>query len=182
MVARGTCAFTVKVQVAQSFGAIGVVIYNPDYRDNNNVIGNMGGGAETDDINITAVLLPNGLAQPIVDELLGGGTVNVTVREDLRFSVAVEDTPQASAAAFSVPAPNPFSTSTSFRVSLNEPEAIAIEVYNVQGRRVATLHNGVMAAGETTVDFVAGDLPSGVYLVRATGEQFSMTRTVSVVR
>ena len=48
--------------------------------------------------------------------------------------------------------------------------------------RRATLHEGVRRAGETPVTFDASGLPSGVYLVRATGEQFSLARPVTVAR
>ena len=181
MVARGTCSFVFKTEIVQNLGGLGVIIYNPEDRDPD-TIGNM---IAPDDyaveLTIPTVLMVYSMAAPIVNALVDGQAVDGAIKA-ADVMVAVDDTPEASAAAFRVSGSNPFSNATSFKVTLPTPEAIQIEVYNVQGRRVASLHNGVMAAGETTVDFVAGDLPSGVYLVRATGEEFSMTRTVSVVR
>ena len=51
------------------------------------------------------------------------------------------------------------------------------------GRTVRVLHDGALAAGaEQTLSVEAGDLPSGVYVVRVTGDRIATTRTLTLVR
>ena len=56
-------------------------------------------------------------------------------------------------------------------------------LYDVLGRRVATLHNGALDAGPNHRPALDGhDLSSGLYLVRVVGERFAETRRVVVAR
>jgi len=59
--------------------------------------------------------------------------------------------------------PNPFNPSTTLTVSLAETGVASLKVYDLAGREVATLLDGVQAAGERQVTFQAGMLPSGTY-------------------
>ena len=180
-VQRGVCSFVFKVQNAAAAGAAAIIIYNDPPRDPD-VVTNLGAPAGfTEMLTITSGWLPYVMAEPIVNALAKGFEVSGTFHAE-PGTVAIEDTPEAAELAFGAPSPNPFSATTSFRMSLPEAEEITIEVFNVNGRRVATLHEGVMRAGETAVEFDASGLPAGVYLVRATGEQFSLARPVTVVR
>ena len=180
-VSRGLCSFVFKVQNAAAAGAIAIIIYNDPPRDPD-VVTNLGAPTDFNEmLTITSGWLPYSMAEPIVLALLDGDEISGTFRAEV-VADAVDDTPEAAALAFGAAQPNPFADATTFKMSLTEPEAIAIEVYNVQGRRVATLHEGVMRAGVTDVTFDATSLPAGVYLVRATGEEFSLARTVTVVR
>ena len=59
--------------------------------------------------------------------------------------------------------------------------AVSLAVYDLLGRRVATLVDDVQTAGSHEVVFDASRLPSGVYILRLTaGDQFATTK-VSVV-
>ncbi|MEZ4699159.1 MAG: malectin domain-containing carbohydrate-binding protein [Rhodothermales bacterium] len=62
--------------------------------------------------------------------------------------------------------PNPFNPSTVIRFSLRESAAVRVQVYDLLGREVARLVDGVRDAGSHEVTFNAGDLPSGTYLYR----------------
>ena len=60
---------------------------------------------------------------------------------------------------------------------------MTVEVYNLLGRRVEVLHNGRLAAAQTyTFTFEASNAPSGIYLIRITGEQFSATQRVTLLK
>ncbi len=66
--------------------------------------------------------------------------------------------------------PNPFNPSTTIRFSLGEAGPAQLSVHDLQGRRIATLREGVLPAGEQSVVWngrgVGGALMgSGVYLV-----------------
>jgi N-acetylmuramoyl-L-alanine amidase len=76
--------------------------------------------------------------------------------------------------------PNPFSRSTTVRLSLPEPGALSVSVYNVLGEEVARLKDEPRhPAGSVELTWAAFGMPSGVYLVRARFE--GLIQTVHVV-
>lgn len=57
------------------------------------------------------------------------------------------------------------------------------EVLDLVGRQVAVLHNALVPANQTHAFVIeGGGLPSGIYVVRATGEHFSAVRRIALVR
>jgi hypothetical protein len=62
--------------------------------------------------------------------------------------------------------PNPFNPQTVIHYSVPESAHIRLLVYDVVGREVARLVDVIMEAGNHTVTFDAGRLPSGTYLYR----------------
>lgn len=67
--------------------------------------------------------------------------------------------------------PNPFNASTTIRYFLPIEETVTISVYNILGRKVKTLHDGLQSAGEQTVVWdgsnqSGGSVASGIYLYR----------------
>jgi len=68
--------------------------------------------------------------------------------------------------------PNPFRTSTRIQYDVPVESRVRLEIFDVAGRRVRTLQDGLLPAG-TYVDAFTGDgLPSGVYFYRlAVGER-----------
>jgi hypothetical protein len=79
--------------------------------------------------------------------------------------------------------PNPFNPSTSFSLAIARTQNVAVEVYNMLGQKVATLHNGRLEASENhRFTFEAGTLPSGMYLVKATGEHFAASTKVTLLK
>ena len=79
--------------------------------------------------------------------------------------------------------PNPFNPRAAFTLTLAEPQQTTIAVYDVHGRRVAVLHEGHLAAGTPhRFTLTGGPFPSGAYLLRATGETFTATRTAVLLK
>jgi hypothetical protein len=62
--------------------------------------------------------------------------------------------------------PNPFNPATNISYSITKKDLVQLKVFDMLGREIAVLVNGMMDAGEYTVQFHAGTLPSGVYLYR----------------
>ena len=62
--------------------------------------------------------------------------------------------------------PNPFNPVTEIRFELPQASQVSLEVYDILGRRVATLVEGTVAAGVQTATFDARRLASGVYITR----------------
>jgi len=70
--------------------------------------------------------------------------------------------PIASCAAY----PNPFNPQTTFVFELGATASVRLGVYDVAGRRVADLFDGVLASGRHEVAWRPRSLASGVYLYR----------------
>lgn len=67
--------------------------------------------------------------------------------------------------------PNPFNPITEISFELPAPTHITLEIYNVLGQRVTTLHDGLLEAGEYLIQWDATDetgaqVSSGVYFYR----------------
>lgn len=85
--------------------------------------------------------------------------------------------------AFESARPNPFTAETFVRFTLPERTEIALDVFDLSGRRVARLAEGAFAAGPHSVAFrprTAGDgggaLPAGVYFARFTAGPHTRTQ------
>ena len=62
--------------------------------------------------------------------------------------------------------PNPFNPTTVVRWTLDAPRATRLSVYDMLGRELAVLAEGVMPAGSHQAVFDGTNLASGIYLVR----------------
>ena len=81
------------------------------------------------------------------------------------------------------PAPNPFESSTSMRLTVRESQPVEAMVYNSIGQRVSVLLNRPLGANQPVDLRVTGDnLSSGVYFVNIRGDTFEVTRKVVFVR
>lgn len=81
--------------------------------------------------------------------------------------------------ALSAAYPNPFNPQTQFTLSVAREQQVQVTVYDVTGRQVAELFNGVMTAHQAhPFTFDASHLPSGVYFYRAVGEAFVTSRSM----
>ncbi|MEZ4703537.1 MAG: T9SS type A sorting domain-containing protein, partial [Rhodothermales bacterium] len=85
--------------------------------------------------------------------------------------------------AFAPAAPNPFNPQTQFSLTVARQQHVRLAVYDMIGRQVALLHDGTLAAQEAHLfRFEASNLPSGRYFIQATGEVFSSTQTVVLMK
>jgi hypothetical protein len=79
--------------------------------------------------------------------------------------------------------PNPFNPSTNFTLALPTDQHVQISVYDLTGRKVATLHKGTLAGQIThTFAFNGSQLASGKYLVRVQGDDFANTKLITLMK
>ncbi|PSQ80594.1 MAG: hypothetical protein BRD46_03900 [Bacteroidetes bacterium QS_8_68_15] len=79
--------------------------------------------------------------------------------------------------------PNPFRKRAETRLTVRRAQHVTAALYDASGRRVRTLHDGSLPAGTPERLAVEADaLSSGVYVLRVSGETFSATRTLTLVR
>lgn len=81
------------------------------------------------------------------------------------------------------PSPHPVKGRTTVELTARSEQPVRVELYDGLGRRVQTLHDGPVRAGAPLAVTVEADgLASGTYWIRATGETFSTTQRIVVVR
>jgi hypothetical protein len=80
-------------------------------------------------------------------------------------------------------APNPFGGTATLRYEVPAAARVTIAVYDLLGRRVATLFDGASEAGYHAVSWDARGLASGVYVVRMHADTgFAQTQRVTLLR
>jgi len=101
-------------------------------------------------------------------------TVSVEVREPVQarvYEYALEQN-----------YPNPFNPTTTIRYSLKELGKVSLRVYDVMGREVKVLVDGVQGAGEYSVVMDAMGLSSGVYVYQLRAGGYVFTRKMMLVK
>jgi len=66
--------------------------------------------------------------------------------------------------------PNPFNSTTIIPLELPERSRIKIQLYNIQGRLVGKIYEGIENAGWPKIRYHAGNLASGIYFCRVTAD------------
>lgn len=59
--------------------------------------------------------------------------------------------------------PNPFNASTTIRYELPEQSKVTIEIFDILGRKVTTLFDGIRPAGYQQINWQPADISSGIY-------------------
>ena len=78
--------------------------------------------------------------------------------------------------------PNPFNISTMINYELRSQSQVTIDIYDILGRKVATLENAVELAGYHQVLWNAEDLSSGVYFYKLQAGNFTETRKMMLIK
>lgn len=80
--------------------------------------------------------------------------------------------------------PNPFNPSTEIVYYLDDSGPVRLEVFDMAGKRIATLVEAVLPQGEHRARFDAGGLPTGTYVYRLTigSGAKTLTKTMTLVR
>ncbi len=78
--------------------------------------------------------------------------------------------------------PNPFNSTTKLTMTLNEPSDVQLDIFSVRGQCVRHLNPGTLSAGTHRIRFDAGDLPTGVYMVRLQTTQSIRNQKITLIR
>jgi len=83
--------------------------------------------------------------------------------------------------------PNPFNASTMIRFGLPEKSHVTVEVFNALGRKVTTLVDGPLSAGNYVVDWdgtndIGETVATGVYLYRLSTDLSTTTRKMVLLK
>ena len=79
--------------------------------------------------------------------------------------------------------PNPFNPQTTIKFAVREAHPVRLALYNMLGRRVAVLYEGIAEAGQIQVVRLNGAaLSSGLYVVRLVGREINASRQVTLIK
>jgi hypothetical protein len=78
--------------------------------------------------------------------------------------------------------PNPFNPSTTISYQLAMNSDVTLKVYDVLGREVAMLVNGMQSAGSKTVEWNASKFTSGVYFYKLTAGSFQSVKKLLLMK
>ena len=78
--------------------------------------------------------------------------------------------------------PNPFNPVTRIKYSVPEIGYITIKVYDLMGREVATIFDGVQQAGNYTAILDGSNLTSGIYFYRMEANGFMETKKLVLLK
>jgi hypothetical protein len=84
--------------------------------------------------------------------------------------------------ALSTNYPNPFNPSTTINYQLPKQSHVTMKIFDVLGRELVTLVNGVEESGYKSVNFDASELPSGVYFYRVQAGSFVQTNKMVLMK
>ncbi len=78
--------------------------------------------------------------------------------------------------------PNPFNPSTEISFTLPKDEKVILKIYDLLGREVQTLMNGMKKTGSYQVIFDGSNLPSGIYIYKLQTPSFSQMYKMILIK
>jgi hypothetical protein len=127
--------------------------------------------------------------RPVSDIITTGETVTWTPNTDAPVTPALVGTTFMTIDKIAKPvensisaAPNPFNAVTKITVAISKTSMVNIAVFDMNGKKVITLHNGSLDAGKYTVDWSAGNIETGIYFIKLTTDTVTCTAKAMFVK
>ncbi|MBN8572219.1 MAG: T9SS type A sorting domain-containing protein, partial [Ignavibacteria bacterium] len=78
--------------------------------------------------------------------------------------------------------PNPFNPETNIAYELKQKAFVTLKVFDLSGKEVAVLVNGIKAQGSYNVKFSAAELSSGLYFYKLESGEFSEVKKMMLIK
>lgn len=78
--------------------------------------------------------------------------------------------------------PNPFNPSTKITYTLNKSSKLKLEVFDLLGRKVATLVDDWKHAGEYAISFDGSGLASGIYMMKLSSRDQTVSKKMMIIK
>jgi N-acetylneuraminic acid mutarotase len=78
--------------------------------------------------------------------------------------------------------PNPFNPNTRIKYSIKDAVPVKIEIFDILGRKAATIVNEIKQPGEYEVNFNGNNLASGIYFYKLTAGTFTQIRKMQLLK
>ncbi len=123
--------------------------------------------------------------QQIMD---GSGSYMIKSQDVKNFAVRLSEGINVPATfALSQNYPNPFNPVTHFTVDLPRATEVEVAVYDLLGRKIASLMSGNQAAGQYTLEWNGRDgngvvVPTGMYFLRMSSDEFNTARKIMLMK
>ncbi len=78
--------------------------------------------------------------------------------------------------------PNPFNPATFIKFDIPKTSLTKLRIFNILGEEIFSTQNQVLVSGTYEFNFIAIDLPSGVYYYRLTAGNYSETRKMVLIK
>ncbi|MEM6784057.1 MAG: PA domain-containing protein [Bacteroidota bacterium] len=179
LISRGGCAFITKAENAAKAGAIAYIVYNKA-RGGYDELCIMGGDCDPSICSVPGVFITERSYLSMMANEAARSPITITA--SFVSSTAAEEWTTAGTYRLNSVYPNPVATTAQVGFTLPTAEDARVEVFDLLGRRVATLTDGLRAAGEHSVTLDAAGLPSGVYVVRLATPSTTLTERATVAR
>jgi hypothetical protein len=120
-------------------------------------------------------------------EMSAAGTKVITDRKVNTFVVRLTSGNTPKVFALGQNYPNPFNPVTRFRVDVAKTSPVEVSVFDILGRRIATLLNGEREAGSYTMEWNGKDdqgltAPTGMYFIRMTAGDFTDSKKIMLMK
>jgi hypothetical protein len=78
--------------------------------------------------------------------------------------------------------PNPFNPQTTIHYEIPQDGRVTLDIYDIQGRKVAALFDGVSSAGKHDISWNASSQPSGIYFCKMNTGNESVTKMITLLK
>jgi hypothetical protein len=78
--------------------------------------------------------------------------------------------------------PNPFNPTTQIDFSCPKRSKVKLEIFDITGRRITTLIDGVIDTGSHSINFDGSNFTSGIYVYKLTASNVILTRKMLLIK